>query len=194
MEEALSQKYHPVVLLPEDVQVLDLSTEAGMEAHRTSPFTIGRYNEVRCIYTQAMFGGVRNVHVGIDLGAPAGTPVHAFTDCLIHKMGVNSQAGDYGPTLVTEQFVDGERIWALFGHLSLGSLKGRSVGQKLQRGEVLGWIGNETENGGWPPHVHFQLSRVAPVGHDMPGVVTGADRDAALRDFPDPRWVLGPIY
>jgi len=194
MEEALSQKYHPVVVLPEDAQVLDLSTQTGMDAQRSSLFTIGRYDEVRCIYTQALFGGVRNIHVGIDLGAPAGTPVHAFTDCLIHKMGINGEPGDYGPTIVTEQLVNGERIWSLFGHLSAKSLTGRSVGQKIQRGEVLGWIGDETENGGWPPHVHFQLSRVKPDTHDMPGVVTAQGRDAAVRDYPDPRCVLGAIY
>ncbi|MEE2751389.1 MAG: peptidoglycan DD-metalloendopeptidase family protein [Myxococcota bacterium] len=190
----MSQKYHPVVVLPEDAQVLDLSTESGLQAQRTSLFTIGRYDEVRCIYTQALFGGVRNVHVGIDLGAPAGTPVHAFTDCVIHKMGINADPGDYGPTLVTEQVVEGERIWALFGHLSASSLTGHAVGQKLRRGEVLGWIGSEAENGGWPPHVHFQLARVKPATHDMPGVVTAADRDQAVLDYPDPRCVLGDLY
>ena len=33
-----------------------------------------------------------------------------------------------------------------------------------------------------------------PETHDMPGVVAPDRRDEALREYPDPRWVLGPIY
>ena len=186
--------FHPVIHLPPDVQVLDLSSPEGVEAPRTSVFSVGRYNEVRCIYTQPLFGGKRNIHVGIDLGAPAGTPVHAFMAGEIFALGNNDKDGDYGPTLVTRHEIEGEEIWALLGHLSLASLEGKTVGQAVARGEVLGWVGQEGENGGWPTHVHFQLSRVEPVGADLPGVVTAEEREQALRDWPDPRCVLGPIY
>ena len=50
------------------------------------------------------------------------------------------------------------------------------------------------ENGGWNPHLHFQLSRVAPKNYDLPGVVSLADRELATRVFPDPRYILGEIY
>ncbi len=190
----MSSGFHPVIHLPPDVQVLDLSSPEGVEAPRTSEFSVGRYNEVRCIYTQPLFGGKRNIHVGIDLGAPAGTPVHAFMAGEFFSLGNNDKEGDYGPTLVTRHELEGEVIWALFGHLSLGSLEGKTAGQAVARGEVLGWVGKEGENGGWPPHVHFQLSRVEPVAADFPGVVTSDEREQALRDYPDPRRVLGPIY
>jgi hypothetical protein len=42
--------------------------------------------------------------------------------------------------------------------------------------------------------VHVQLSLEAPPTHDMPGVVAKEDREAALRVYPDPRLVLGPLY
>lgn len=42
--------------------------------------------------------------------------------------------------------------------------------------------------------VHFQLSLVEPETHDMPGVVSTAQHAAALRDYPDPRLMLGPLY
>jgi murein DD-endopeptidase MepM/ murein hydrolase activator NlpD len=132
--------------------------------------------------------------VGIDLGAPAGTPVHAFLAGHIHALGNNDKDGDYGPTLVTRHQLGEEVIWALFGHLSRASLEGKATGQTVARGEVLGWVGAEGENGGWPPHVHFQLSRVEPVGADLPGVVTAEEREQALEDYPDPRRVLGPLY
>ena len=35
------------------------------------------------------------------------------------------------------------------------------------------------ENGGWPPHLHFQLSNEQPTTHDMPGAVTPAERKNA---------------
>jgi hypothetical protein len=55
-------------------------------------------------------------------------------------------------------------------------------------------VGDRHENGGWNPHLHFQLSRVAPDVPDMPGAVCAADRDDALRRYPDPRLVLGALY
>ncbi len=184
--------YHPVVHFPEPPRVLDLSTPHRIPSdHR---YSIGRYNEQRAIYTQELFEGLRTIHVGIDLGAPAQTPVHTFADCTLYAFGINSADGDYGPTLVTEQVIEDEIIWALYGHLSKQSLLGKAVGQTLRKGELIGWIGSEEENGGWPPHVHFQLSRIRPQGHDMPGVVSPAERDQALKDYPDPRWVLGRLY
>ena len=55
-------------------------------------------------------------------------------------------------------------------------------------------MGKKHENGGWEPHVHFQLSLVEPVVPDLPGVVARADREQALIDYPDPRLVLGALF
>jgi len=35
---------------------------------------------------------------------------------------------------------------------------------------------------------------VEPTTHDLPGVVSPLEREQALRDYPDPRLVLGPLY
>jgi len=43
----------------------------------------------------------------------------------------------------------------LHGHLSNNSINLRKVGDKIKKGDILGFIGNETENGNWPPHVHI---------------------------------------
>ena len=96
--------------------------------------------------------------------------------------------------IITKHIVDGTRVWALYGHLDSDSVKGKEVGQKIGRGEVICWMGDKHENGGWDPHLHFQLSYIEPETHDMPGVVRPEDRSRALRDYPDPRLVLGPIY
>ena len=55
-------------------------------------------------------------------------------------------------------------------------------------------VGNNTENGGWPPHVHFQLSLIEPKTCDLPGVVSEKNHEMALKIFPDPRLVLGNLY
>lgn len=182
--------FHPVVHLPDDYVVLDL-TQSG---HTSAVWSVGRYDEDRAIYTQDLFAGRRSLHVGIDLGGPAGTAVHAFAAGRILFVGVNPAPGDYGPTIVTEHELDGAPLWALHGHLAVASLERRSPGDAFASGDVLGHLGAEAENGGWPPHVHFQLSRVRPTTHDLPGAVDPADRARALADYPDPRIVLGPIY
>lgn len=185
--------YHPVVVLPIEARVLDLSRPAEPDA--ASPrWSIGRYDEDRAIYTQALFGA-RTVHLGVDLGAPAGVAVHAFADGEVILQGVNPAPGDYGPTLVcAHRLRDGREIVALYGHLSAASLARSPVGRRFKAGDVLGWLGERDENGGWPPHVHFQLAWERPSVPDLPGVAARADREAMLARFPDPRMVLGPLW
>ena len=197
--------FHPVVVLPPGYVVLDLS---GPGPYTTpapwaptpwapTPWAIGRYDEQRGIYSQALFQGEgepRSLHVGIDLGGPAGTAVHAFTDGFVLHAGYNPAEGDYGHVLVTEQRIDGQPVWALFGHLCRASIGHSPPGRRFQAGEVLGWMGEQGENGGWPPHLHFQLSIERPETHDLPGAVRPSERAQALRRFPDPRCILGPLY
>ena len=183
--------FHPVVVLPPDAVVLDLTRPHGQSASR---WTIGRYDEDRVIYDQPLFGGVRTVHVGVDLGGPVGTAVHAFADGEVLHAGYNPAPGDYGHVVVTAHELDGRPLYALHGHLSSASLRVSPVGRQLAAGDVLGWLGDEAENGGWPPHVHFQLSWERPATHDLPGAVARDERVEALQRYPDPRVVLGPIY
>jgi len=85
-------------------------------------------------------------------------------------------------------------IWALYGHLSTESLDGLFEGDSVTKGAAMARMGTKQENGGWEPHVHFQLSLVEPKDADLPGVVRREDREQALRDYPDPRLVLGRLY
>lgn len=189
--EGLEPRFHPVVAMPRDAAVLDLS---GPWPNDAPTWSIGRYDEVRGVYTQALFGGTRTLHVGVDLGGPAGTPVTAFAEGVVVYVGENKAHGDYGPTVVTRHTLDDRPVYALHGHLSRASLTRSPRGRRFGRGAVLGWLGEPGENGGWPPHLHFQLSWEDPGTHDMPGVVDPAEREAALARFPDPRRVLGPLW
>jgi murein DD-endopeptidase MepM/ murein hydrolase activator NlpD len=147
------------------------------------------------MYSTELFSGVRNIHMGIDLSGPVGTPIHAFYEGRICSFAYNSAAGDYGYTIITAHEINGVSLYALHGHLSAQSIEGKKVGQKISKGETIAWIGAPHENGGWDePHLHFQLSWEEPPTCDMPGVVSDEQLADALKKYPDPRMVLGPLY
>jgi murein DD-endopeptidase MepM/ murein hydrolase activator NlpD len=133
-------------------------------------YSVGRYDENRVnLYASDLFNdpsnaidgfaGVRTVHVGLDVGAPIGTKVFAFTDGVVHSAGYNADLGDYGNVIVIEHDLgpppggdlNGEtrKVWALYGHLDDKSIVGKSKGKKIKKGQVIGRIGDIHENGGW---------------------------------------------
>ena len=185
--------YHSIVDLPDNYTVLDLSVNPWVPSK--TEFSIGKYDEVRPeMYVTPIFKGIRNIHVGIDINGPIGTPCMAFTDGIISHFGYNPEPGDYGNVIILKHNISGMDIWALYGHLSSESIEGKSVDQKVGKGETIAWFGPENQNGGWEPHLHFQLSLIEPRTHDLPGVVSSEERIQALRDYPDPRIILGPLY
>eukprot|EP00985_Skeletonema_marinoi_P032366 scaffold39117_cov148-Skeletonema_marinoi.AAC.12 len=165
-------------------------------------FDVGRYDEDRRgMYTSSLFDAKdeekrRTIHVGIDIGAPVGAKIHSFVDGVIHSLGYNDAIGDYGHVIVVEHRISAtSKCWVLYGHLDANSIKGKHVGQKIKKGEVIGRIGDTSENGGWTgTHLHFQVAMTPPQTHDMPGVVSLKDRENALLEYVDPRYVLGELY
>ena len=187
--------FENIIDLPDNVYVHDF--ESNNKFQKTShSFSIGRYNEKRPnMYEGDLFEKTnRFIHLGIDIGAPVGTPVKSFYKGEIFLFKYNDKKLDYGYTIITKHQFNGQDIYALYGHLSNSSLKNKKIGQKIHSGEVLAYLGSEEENGGWPPHVHFQLSLIEPEECDLPGVVSEENHDIALKIFPDPRMVLGKIY
>ncbi|MGD8883175.1 MAG: aminotransferase class III-fold pyridoxal phosphate-dependent enzyme [Desulfobacterales bacterium] len=161
---------------------------------------IGRYNEARMLYTSPLFAaGVaptaehRAVHIGMDLYAEAGTAVHAPISGNVFAFSNNAAPQDYGPVVILEHTIDqGESFYSLYGHLSAETLVGLSVGQDIARGERFGWIGAADVNGGWTPHLHFQIiTDLLDMGCDFPGVVRAGERSLWTEFSPDPNWVIG---
>jgi murein DD-endopeptidase MepM/ murein hydrolase activator NlpD len=190
--------FHPVIQLPAGYEVFDFTT--GYDPFRAlkSPFGIGRYNEKRMgMYSSELFKapeGTRNIHMGIDIGAPVGTSIFSFASGEIFLTGYNGAEGDYGYTLITKHSFAGVDLYALYGHLAKASVENKIPGQKINSGEIIAWVGNKHENGGWNPHLHFQLSYKRPEKCDMPGVVAEENRAEALKIYPDPCLVLGKLY
>ncbi len=160
---------------------------------------IGGYDEVRPFYTTEAYKTMgndgskwRTVHLGVDIWAAAGSPVYMPIDGMIHAIQDNTGERNYGPTIIVRHEVsEGFGFYALYGHLSKDTLKKRQVGQLISRGVELGRMGDSAENGGWPPHVHFQIILdMLDYKGDFPGVVFPSERAVWKSICPDPRHLL----
>ena len=161
---------------------------------------VGRYDEARLIYTSDLFSQETNsgtiqrtIHLGIDLFVPADTPVHAPLAGTVHSFANNNKALDYGPTIIVKHEIpSGEKFFTLYGHLSLESLDDIEVGQIVNAGDVIGTLGDHSVNGGWPPHLHFQIvmDMLGQQG-EFPGVAAAHERSIWLSLSPDPNVIVG---
>ena len=71
----------------------------------------GGYNEERAIYRRSEIfndnqSDERNIHIGLDLWAPANTPVYVALDGEIHSYAYNQGEGHYGPTIIVKHKCD----------------------------------------------------------------------------------------
>lgn len=159
---------------------------------------IGQYNEPRLIYTAPAFapdptGQRRTIHLGLDLFAAAGTPVFAPLPGAVYAVANNSAPQDYGGVVILEHRTGaGQPFYTLYGHLSPPSLRGLQPGRPVAAGQQIATLGRPAENGGWPPHLHFQLiTDLLGLGCDFPGVGRAGQREVWLQFSPDPNLVLG---
>ncbi|WP_319407245.1 aminotransferase class III-fold pyridoxal phosphate-dependent enzyme [uncultured Desulfosarcina sp.] len=168
-----------------------------------SALGIGRYNEARLIYTADAFKvetdtapEYRTVHLGLDLFARPGQPVYAFMDGRIHSVQNNDAHQDYGPTLILSHETDtGIPFYSLYGHLAATSLDALEPGMAIRAGQTLGAIGTSKENGGWAPHLHFQLiTDLLGFEGSFPGVARPSQRRVWTALCPDPGVVLGLAF
>lgn len=188
--------FSPVIHLPREYEVYDFTSGYDPSRFLTHEYGVGRYAERRpTMYRADHFErGARDIHVGIDIAAPVGEPVCAFYAGTVFCLGDNALPLDYGPTLITRHAWLDQTVYALHGHLRRSVLTDWRPGDTFDAGAKLARVGSKDENGGWNPHLHFQLSLIEPSTHDLPGVVSEVDLEPALRAFPDPRLVLGPLY
>jgi murein DD-endopeptidase MepM/ murein hydrolase activator NlpD len=161
------------------------------------PLRAGGYGEDRSVYTQTLFAPdgeePRTVHLGLDVFAPAGADVFTPLSGRVHSSRINDAEGDYGPTIILEHApVAGLKFHTLYGHLSRDSLKGLKPGTAFMAGEKIADLGTKRENGGWSPHLHFQI--ILDIGSakgDYPGVCRRSEQDHWLSICPDPGPLLG---
>jgi 4-aminobutyrate aminotransferase-like enzyme/Ser/Thr protein kinase RdoA (MazF antagonist)/murein DD-endopeptidase MepM/ murein hydrolase activator NlpD len=161
---------------------------------------VGRYNEPRPVYTSASFASSANptderrtIHLGVDLFADPGTPVCSPFDATVHAFADNNAPLDYGPVVILRHEVgDALGFFTLYGHLSRESLSALRIGDRITAGKAFAQVGTPTENGGWTPHLHFQIVLdLLDLSTDFPGVAFPWRRDVFTTLSPDPNTILG---
>ncbi|RME58536.1 MAG: hypothetical protein D6790_11825, partial [Caldilineae bacterium] len=109
-------------------------------AERGAQVGVGRYDEARTLYSGPAFDPMdgrwnerRTIHLGMDLFAPPGTPVHAPLAGTVHALADNAAPQDYGPVVILRhEPADGPVFYSIYGHLSRASLAKLRPGQLRQ--------------------------------------------------------------
>ena len=89
----------------------------------------------------------RRMHTGVDFSAPRGTPIYSTGDGVVEEV-INSLGG-YGKQVVIDH---GFGYKTRYAHMQKFNVK---VGQKIKRGEVIGFVGNTGRS--TAPHLHYEV-------------------------------------
>lgn len=126
---------------------------------------IGPWGEARTVYTSDIFwsrfveGARRIHHLGLDLFMPAGTKVYSPLAATVKSVEIEEDPLGYGCLVALRHEPEGcPPFVTLWGHLDHEAARRLKPGQRLEAGELVGEMGVPAENGGWAPHLHFQIS------------------------------------
>lgn len=107
------------------------------------------YSYVSSYYGQIRnINGVKDVHTGIDIPAPKGTPIKAANYGTVKYVKFYETVG-YGYHLMIDH---GGGNYTLYGHCSKILV---SEGQKVSKGQTIALVGNTGRSTG--PHLHFEV-------------------------------------
>jgi peptidoglycan LD-endopeptidase LytH len=107
-------------------------------------------------FTQARAGGAR-WHDAIDIMAPEGTPVVAAAPGTVERLFFSEGGGG-----VTAYVRSDDQLWSYYyAHLQRYA-PGLQEGQRVQRGQVIGYVGSTGNASPEGPHLHFAINRMTP--------------------------------
>ena len=112
------------------VRNADLTRMASGFGWRTDPFT-----------------KARKMHKGMDFTAPRGTPIYATGDGKVTR--ADNRSSGYGKHIRIDH---GYGYLSLYAHLSKYNV---SRGQKVKRGDLIGFVGNTGRSEA--PHLHYEV-------------------------------------
>lgn len=92
------------------------------------------------------FTGMPGFHSGVDISSSPGTPIQATADGIVSHAGWTSHSGYL---VVIEH---GCGFSTIYAHNKKNVVK---VGQKVKRGDVIGYVGSSGKSTG--PHVHYEI-------------------------------------
>jgi len=182
-----------------EFEIIDVESFEGLSQHiqeslinSDAKVGLGGYGENRPIYrSSALYSGqpdkCRCIHLGIDVWTEVQSKVFCPIDGIIHSFHYNDKLLDYGGTIILEHRLAGTIFYTLYGHLSKKSLDNLEKGMSIAKGNCFAKLGPREENGGWPPHLHFQLilDMLGKEG-DFPGVATQSESAYYLELCPNP--------
>lgn len=90
--------------------------------------------------------GFSRFHKGLDIGAPYGSPIVAVLDGLVSYAG---WSGGYGNFV---RLAHGGALGTGYGHMSRIAVR---QGERVRRGEVIGYVGSSGLSTG--PHLHWEV-------------------------------------
>jgi hypothetical protein len=90
---------------------------------------------------------VKKMHPGIDFSAPIGTPIYATADGVVDRLNVSFSG--YGKTIEVDH---GFGYRSRYAHMHGFAV---SKGQKVKRGELIGYVGNTGLS--TAPHLHYEV-------------------------------------
>jgi murein DD-endopeptidase MepM/ murein hydrolase activator NlpD len=113
-------------------------------------------NELTDTYTQARAGGART-HDAIDIMAPEGAPVISATDGTVEKLFFSEGGGG-----ITVYVRSPDQRWSFYyAHLQRYA-PGLAEGQRVKRGQLIGYVGHTGNASPSGPHLHFAVNRMEP--------------------------------
>ena len=92
---------------------------------------------------------VRKMHTGMDFTAPTGTEIHSTGDGKVVE--IKSSRRGYGKYVVIDH---GYGYHTRYAHLSKFAVR---VGQKIKRGDVIGYVGSTGTS--TAPHLHYEVEK-----------------------------------
>lgn len=111
-------------------------------------------------YRNDPFNKVRKFHYGMDFTAPQGTPVFATGDGVVERADAGSSG--YGNHI---RINHGFGYTTLYAHLRASKPYNVTVGQRVKRGEIIGYVGSTGRS--QAPHLHYEVfkgeERINPI-------------------------------
>ena len=126
--------------------------------HSGKKWGIGKYLEERKNILRESINIInekRIYHLGLDIIVPYNSVVFCPLDGYVHKLGKETQKGNYGGYLVLKHKIKNETFYSLYGHLKTPHKV--QLGQEVLAGQELAIIGKESDSGGWFCHLHLQI-------------------------------------
>jgi 4-aminobutyrate aminotransferase-like enzyme len=113
-------------------------------------------------------------------------------DATVHVIENRTGHLDYGGVVIlAHDTSEGDSFYTLYGHLNPEVCETLKPGQTIEKGTLFCKLGTPSQNGGWAPHIHFQMALTLDgLGNDWPGVSDPDENDLWRAICPNPAALL----